>query len=144
MLVWWLCESHRNPSLNLSSLATFNGAIHTRQRTEFSGLLNPMKSNTIKVLSLRNVVHWERESLNMPEPESTLKLASEMHNAPKVLCASDYGKSINCLREKGYTWNEIVEWLESNGVKYSMQAIVSGWRTWKRRQAPKFSCVLHK
>lgn len=87
-----------------------------------------------KIAVLRNVVQWERESLNMPDPDSALSAALELEQAPRVLCASDYGQAINCLRSKGYTWNEITDWLKSHGAEYSMQAIVSGWRTWTRQQ----------
>lgn len=68
----------------------------------------------------------------MPSPTSILELATEAKPIPRYITASSYGAAVNALREKGYTWKEVMHWLRERGVDLSQQGIVSGWRTWLR------------
>lgn len=88
--------------------------------------------------TLRQFVEVERKDCEMPEPANLFEKAKDVEPAPRFTCASDYGESINLLREKGYTWNEIAQWFKGNGVDYSMQAINAGWRTWKLKNTGGF------
>ena len=53
---------------------------------------------------------------------------------PVYLCAADYGEIVNLLREKGFTWPEIVLWLAEKGANFSQQGIKSGWMRWRKDQ----------
>ena len=85
-----------------------------------------------KIEAIRNSVEWERVNQNMPDPTALEAMAGSIPDAPRFLSASSYGATVNGLRGKGYTWNEIRDWLAKHGVDYSGPAIIAGWRTWKR------------
>ena len=83
--------------------------------------------------ALRNTVEWTKTKQGMPTPDSLFALSAGVAEAPRCLCASDYGHTAETLRRKGYTWKKVQAWMASNGADFSMQAIISGWRTWSRQ-----------
>lgn len=87
-----------------------------------------------KIISIRKTAEFDTAEELMPTPTSIVTLAHEVEEAPVYRCASDYGETIDILRNKNYTWQEIADFLNTHGISFSRQAFVSGWRTWKRRQ----------
>ena len=51
---------------------------------------------------------------NQPDPQDLLSSAERM---PEKVSLSRYWESVSALREKGYSWREIAEWLEKHGLK---------------------------
>ena len=49
----------------------------------------------------------------LPDPDILLEIAEQ---EPPVVRVSMYWKPIHALREKGYSWNEVSEWLARAGV----------------------------
>jgi hypothetical protein len=49
----------------------------------------------------------------LPDPDVLLEIAEQ---EPPVVRVSMYWKPICALREKGYSWNEVSEWLARAGV----------------------------
>ena len=78
-------------------------------------------------------VDVEMDLLNLPRPDAVLAAAQGEPPMPANLCASDYGESIDHLRELGFTWLEVHEWMHKSGVHMSYQAFVAGWRRWAIR-----------
>jgi hypothetical protein len=85
--------------------------------------------------SLRNVYDIAKEECEWLSPDELLTKASEVPEAPRTILASDYGETINHLRQKGYTWKEITDWFSQNKIELSMGALISGWRSWAKWQA---------
>jgi hypothetical protein len=51
---------------------------------------------------------------SLPDPEDLLHSAENM---PEKVSLPRFWKSISTLRDKGYSWREISEWLAKRGVK---------------------------
>lgn len=78
-------------------------------------------------------VEVEIEAAQMPNPDILLAKALEEPPLPQSLCAADYGNTIQRLRDLGYTWAEVHEWMNAHGVLLGYQSFIFGWRTWKAR-----------
>lgn len=89
----------------------------------------------MNIAAIRNNVDWTRTQQEMPRPEELAALVKQVPDAPRYLCASDYGETAEALRQKGYTWKEVRDWLAGHGADFTMQAIIAGWRTWCRTHA---------
>lgn len=74
----------------------------------------------------------EMETRRMPDPNGIHSAALRVRPAPASISASSYGAAIDAMRDKGYTWNEVRDWLADQGADFSVQAMQSGWRTWQR------------
>ena len=84
--------------------------------------------------SFRRKVRVDVLESKQPKPQDLIIEATRIKEAPKSLSASDYGKATDILRQKGYTWLEIASFFRKQGADYSMQAIVAGWRNWKKNK----------
>jgi hypothetical protein len=93
------------------------------------------ESSLKRIDAVRNNVVWEQTAQHMPAPEELALMAGSVPDAPRYLCASDYGESAEALRRKGYTWKEVQGWLSKHGADFSIQALISGWRTWGRNHS---------
>jgi hypothetical protein len=58
-------------------------------------------------------VHVVKTALEFPPPEYLLEKAM---NEPNRLLVEDYSETIRVLRDKGFSFREIAEWLTANGV----------------------------
>ena len=73
-------------------------------------------------------VEREMESTTAPLPEDLLRAAEEAPAKPRYVCAGDYADTVHALRTKGFTWNEVTEWMVAHGAHFSTQAIIAGYR----------------
>ncbi len=66
---------------------------------------------------------------NQPDPQDLLSSAEKM---PEKVSLGRYWESVSTLREKGYSWREVSEWLEKHGLKVHHSQL---HRYAKRREA---------
>jgi hypothetical protein len=79
------------------------------------------ESSLKRIDAVRNNVVWEQTAQHMPAPEELALMAGSVPD--------------EALRRKGYTWKEVQGWLSKHGADFSIQALISGWRTWGRNHS---------
>jgi hypothetical protein len=87
-----------------------------------------MKTKKIRAIQFRLDV--EKETKMMPEPASLLERARRFPQATPHLSASDYGATVDMLREKGYTWKEVGQFIMAHGADFTDNALYGGYQTW--------------
>lgn len=78
----------------------------------------------------------EREKVDgtAPSVEDLLAAADAEPAKPAYVSAGDYANAIHQLRLKGYTWQEVTDWMGKHGAEFSMQAIIAGYNKYYRPQ----------
>ena len=78
-------------------------------------------------------VEREMENVTAPLPEDLLNAAIAEPEKPRYVSASSYADTVHALRAKGFTWNEVTEWMNGHGANFSMQSIIGGYRHYYRQ-----------
>ncbi len=76
----------------------------------------------------RQVRETDMEDYDAIDPNDLLKKAKKEDPMPTYRTASDYANVMQELRSKHFTWEEVAQWFQGNGVPYSMPALRSAYR----------------